>query len=410
MARFCLEETTFRVRDWLLAWRIPATTFAIGVVSSAIVNIFTDSSATSFKIIFGRMTDGNSPLYYLMSLTIFTMIVFWIGEIGLSVYCKRLRWDIRLAKLIRNRTNESILKYSGSGLTVGDNLTLQLCPELHRGWEVDSIQLCWDDGSQFFTMLSEELRRYSAFREKNKSKRWYLEQNDGISVRLVRNPISFIDSPELILSVERCRYSQVQFTNRELAQNKKLKESLMDLAIYESQYIKFANTFVLHVLVITRDKHILATLSSDKKDYFSNSWSFSFEEQLKQEDIDTLKPHEGIKKWITRALFEELGVTSDDFEMRNFRVLSVFLEGNLNCGLCCIVKLSLDKDALDDVIMHRQEVEFVDRQYFSYKDAIAELRNRTLQMHPTSEYRLYLAMSHLYTPPGLAYELFGRNE
>lgn len=401
------DETAFRMHRWLLVWRIPATTFAIGVVSSAVVNIFTDTAATTFVIIIWRMTDRNSPLSYLMLFSVLMMIFFWIGERGLSRFCKRCRWDIQLADLVRKRTSDSILKHSGSGITLGENLTMQLCPELHRGWDIDRIQIRWESGTQFYVMSQNEARKYSDFREQNKSKRWYLEKNDGISVRLVKNPTSFTDSPELILEVEQCRYSQVQFTNRELATNDSKRNTCIENAI--SGQLRFANTFVLHIVVITSDKQILATLSSEKKDYFANSWSFSIEEQLRVADIDSANTTAGLVNWVKRALFEELGVTNDSFQLNNIRIISVFLEGhNLNSGLCCVVKLSIDKETLDAAIkVHRQDVEFVDHNYYSYEQAVKLLRYPDLKMHPTSEYRLFLALSYLLTPPLLAHKLFG---
>jgi hypothetical protein len=377
----------------------------MGAVLSAVVNVFTGDEAKTWEFIVARMTDPHRPLFYFELIVIVSMLLFWFGEWGISSYCNRRRWEVQLAQLARRRTGPAIALFSSSVITWGENLTLQLCPDF-RGWAIDTIELRWIRGGHSFVLPSHDQRQYDTFRENNKTQRWYL--NDGASkVRLTKNPISFTDSPELILEVQRCKYSEIQYTNRVLATNHNRRQECLQAVVAGD--IPFANTFVIHAVIITSDELILATLSSNKKDFFGGCWSFSIEEQLRPDDLAGSDVHNRVLVWMKRSLLEELGVSDPDYAVENLRVLSVFIEGhNLNCGLCCVVSLSIPSATLGAIIsaIPRPDTEFTEHKFFPIKDAIELLRVPNIPLHPTSEYRLFLALCYLLDPPRLAGKLF----
>ncbi|NRF72423.1 hypothetical protein HLB44_36285 [Aquincola sp. S2] len=374
------------------------------------MNVFTGDSAVSFQFIIERMTNPELPLFYLLFGVVILILVVWLGEWALSYYCKRRRWELLLAGLARERTSPSITPFSSSTISWGENLTLQLCPDFPLGWKIDAIELRFLMGGHPFALPRADQTLYSQFRKESRSKRWY--QRDMDSCRLAKNPVSFSDSPRLTLEVQQCKYSQAQYTNHRLAPDQHRKQDAIRSILRGD--IPFANVFVIHAVIISDDDQLLGTEASMKKDYFGGCWSFSIEEQLRVDDMSASDVYQRVGTWMKRALREELGVVEpDDYVIDNIRVLSVFIEGhNLNCGLCCVARLSIDAAMLSAIISAkpRQDYEFTDYRFFSIDEAIEMLRYPTLRLHPTSEYRLFLALSWLLTPPKLARRLFRQEE
>lgn len=402
-----LEESAFRLRRILLRWLSPITSFGVGILVGVIVNLFTSNDAVSFRHVLARVSDWSSPLSLLLLGAIGVVSGAWFCERALARYCARRRWEVKLAALGRSRTSPSIAPFASSAVSWGDNLTLQLCPRFEEGWRVDEIALRHVKGNSLYSLPAADAAPYEQFRDENKAARWF--RNDNETCRLAMNPVSFVDAPELNLEVQRCRYSQVQFTNHRLATDHTRRQRCLQQA--QDGEIPFANVLVVHMVVVTSDEHILATLSSTKKDYFGNCWSFSIEEQLRVDDLsnNNVTVHGRIAQWIDRALVEELGVTRTDYLVENVRALSVFIEGhNLNCGLCCVVRLSIDAATTGAMIAAtlRQDYEFTNYNFYTFDQAVDMLRSPTLPLHPTSEYRLLLALNHLLTPPTLARRLF----
>lgn len=399
------DEFAFLLRGWMDKWRKPATSLCIGALIGTIINILTGDNAVTIRFIYERMTNTSLPLFYFLLVIVFLMLFFWAGELGIGYYCKSRRWELLLANLAKERTGRSIAQFSSSVITWGENLTLQLCPDLQFGWKIDSIELRWVKGAHEFGLPNTDKGTYETFRNNNRDKRWY--SIDNVASRLVKNPVSFTDSPELILEVQKCKYSEVQYTNHFIATDHNRRQDCLQSVVKGN--IPFANVFVIQAVVVTNDDSILATLSSMKKDYFGGCWSFSIEEQLRAEDLDDTNVHNRVSTWMKRALSEELGVTESDYFTDNIRALSVFIEGhNLNCGLCCLVRLSIDSATLSAIISAkpRQDTEFTEFKFCSLDEAVELLRHPNIPLHPTSEYRLFVALSHLLTPPRLARKLF----
>lgn len=371
------------------------------------MNLLTGETALTFRAIVKRVWNPQLPLFYLFAVAGLLLTGVWGGGWLAGIYCKKRRWEISLAKLARERTACSIAPFSTNAITWGENLTLQLCPDLQHGWQMASLQIRLVPGGHVYSLLPTDRTAYDEFRQTHSGERWYHDDSD--SFRLTTNPISFSDSPQLILEVQRCKYSQVQYTNHVLALPFPEKQKLLQCVTDGT--IPFANVLAIHAVVVTSDDFVLGTFSSAKKDYFSQLWSFSIEEQLRADDLAPSDLRARAVAWMKRALFEELGVTEADYITDNLRVLSVFIEGhNLNCGLCCIARLSSDCHTLEDIISAkpRTDYEFSDHRFFSIDEAISILRHPTIPLHPTSEYRLFVVLSHLLTPPTLARRLFQR--
>jgi len=401
---FCCK--LFNVHKWLHKWRSAGTGALIGFLIGIITQITTDLNATSFAYLIDRLLKPiGHPLTWLFIISFLGLFLFWIVEPLLTLYVRRKRWEVLLADLTRLRTARSISSFSSSTITWGECLTLQLCHDLERGWNLEGIVMIKTPGAHQFTLAHSDQPLYNEFRKANKDKKWYT--SDGLSYRLVKNPVSFSDTPNLVLEVQRCLYSQVQYTNNVIASSQpRQHEALKSIIEGKSN---FANTFVIHSVVITSDNFFLATLSSPKKDYFGNLWSISIEEQLKDDDL-VIETDKRVLHWMKRALSEELGVAETDYFDYNLRALSVFVEGhNLNCGLIIVAHLNITHRELGSIIESkpREDYEFTKYKFLDLKKVIAILRSPVgWQLHPTSEYRMFLTLVHKVGTVNAAKKIF----
>jgi len=210
---------------------------------------------------------------------------------------------------------------------------------------------------------------------------------------LVRNPISFSDAPKLTLEIQKTKFSVVRYYQECISTISNRRNEYLSEAIQENN-IAFPNSLCMHALVITQDDRILITKRSSKVDYSKNTWSVSIEEQLSADD---LRPGTTgtVKRWAQRCLLEELGVNEMDYDYRNLLLLSVFLEVDImNCAVVAALRLNLTSQELDAIIKSfpRADYEFTEWRFLTYQELAEELKTLTLLHHPSSGYRILLAL------------------
>jgi hypothetical protein len=393
----------FPLRNTLHKWKPTIVSLAVGFYIGVFTQLVASEEVTSFSILLHRLL--NRPLMWLLVLALLPIAVIWLVLPILDRYCRSRRWEVLLAQLTTSRVAPSVAAYSSSSISWGTCLTLQSCPDLHRGWPIEEVVLRYYKGGHRFVLDKADRSLYEHFREENRDKKWYYD--DGPSFRLVKNPISFTDTPQLILEVQECRYSEVQYCNHRIAAIPDRQQDALK-SILEGE-ANFPHTFGAHIVVLTSDHRVLATLGSSKKDYFGNLWSISIEEQLRSDDLSA-PTSSRVSQWIARALSEELGVQRDDYIDENVRALSVFIEGhNLNFGLCVVAQLSISEQELSAIIeaKPRSDYEFTEFRFLGIEE-IAELLHSPVgwRFHPTSEYRMFMTLVHRLGPVGAAKQIF----
>ena len=95
----------------------------------------------------------------------------------------------------------------------------------------------------------------------------------------------------------------------------------------------------------------------------------------------------------------------------NLRVLTVFLESDiLAVSLCAHVVVDLSSKELDRVLdsLPRTDYEFSEWDFLSHEELLDELIHPKRQYHPTSRYRMFMALIRRFGEPRLAEMFFSQ--
>lgn len=329
----------------------------------------------------------------------------------------RRKYEVIFAHIIRGHKFSLISKFPGVGWD--NNLTLQAHPMLNRGWKIDEILIRHQTNK--YSLPAEHEEEYRRYINSQRDKERFFD--DKIKVMIIKNPVAFSDSPTLLLETKEVLYSQIRFYQENIlrslpeAERQSKIEQEIERVVKGGQ-IEFPHSLCLHLIVETKDEKILLTRRSSKVTYYPGAWSCSIEEQLSIEDINSDNP---MLKWFERTLNEELGLSRlrDEhgekriYNIDNLRILSVFLEGDiLSVSLCGYAKLDIDSETLNSLFgaYPRSDEEFSEHAFLEYEELLKELinsgrserRQQGREYHPTSKYRMLMALIKRYGVPELA--------
>ena len=388
----------------ILLKSIPSIVYsaASGLIVGMLVNTMSapDLSKSMCSILNNIFQVKGRPLNYLSWISL-GIILLPVVELLLKYYFKNRSFESIFKKLLINRIDPSLLEYYKGRITIGTSLTIQQTPDLINGWEIKDISIDYD--SKEFKIPQEYKDKYDSYFKDNFKLKGFT--NDGKKYMITNSPSSFSDAKNLNLELQSCRYSQIQFYKDNVICNERnnlIKTTISGLSI------SYPHSLCLHLIVITSDRKILTTLRSESVNYYPLTWSVSLEEQLHESDFLDGN-HNVLNRWLKRFLIEEVGIDEDDFDISNFRILSVFLESDImNCSLCGILKLELKSEKLKDIFEVRPKIdkEFIDWDFLSYEELIEELKRSTKNYHPTSNYRIFMTLLYKFGPIKILKKIF----
>ena len=284
-------------------------------------------------------------------------------------------------------------------------LSLQICPELHRGWLMSEVRLYHNTTK--FSLPQKYTQAYKEyFKKYYKEKRFF---DDGIKFMLTSNPIAFSDTPTLVLYTKETLYSQIMFFKDNVEIIPFERNELIKTCVKEG-VISFPHSLAMATVVVTSDDKLLIVKRCHKVAYFPNTWSCSIDEQLAPQDM-TGSANNIVLRWGKRMLLEELGLENEAYNDDNLRILSVFLESDIfEITLCVHVTLDIDSHVLDRVLhgLPRTDYEFDEWTFLDYKVALDELFTPTRLYDGTSGYRMLLASIHRFGEPVIAERFLNR--
>ncbi|MGB9774883.1 MAG: hypothetical protein ACPL4I_12870 [Bacteroidota bacterium] len=341
------------------------------------------------------------PSNLLTWLSMFILVAAPAIDRMVSSLHKRRQYETILANLMQRHKSPVIAPFQAIGWD--GNLTLQSCPTLHRGWSITEVRIC--HSTTRYSIPEEYSRLYREYFDRYFHEKRFFD--DGIKIMLTRNPIAFSDSPTLVLETQETLYSQVQFYRENIAvltskRDEYIREVIKDL------YVRFPHSLCMHAIIVTRDDKVLITKRAPKVAYFPGTWSCSVEEQLSLQDVQG-DPDRVAQMWFERLLKEELGLERGTYNTDNLRVLSVFLESDiLAISLCGHAVIDLSARELDQVLKNlpRTDYEFSEWDFLSHRELLNELFHPTRPYHPSSRYRMFLALIRRFGEPRLAEALF----
>ena len=374
-----------RARRLLSRWKTTCYGLASGVLVSSVAALLSRKNLQLvLAIIFGAC------------------VIIAVADKVLSLWYKRRRYDLRFANLLADKVDPWLSHFSKSGVAWGTALTIQQCPDILSGWSCQDVSIV--SRARRFPMPEELQKDYTRYKNQRMDDKRFFD--DGLKYRLVKNPIASSDSRTLVLEVDENRYSEFHFYNDEINVTQQRKSELIREA-FDDLSMDFPQLLCMQAIIVTSDNRILSVLRSSKVELYPDTWSVSIEEQMAEGDLGG--GEQPILMWARRMLREELGLSSSEFDPEKIRVLSVLLETHiLNCNVCCLIRLNLPSSEFHRIIKSktRADYEFKDWRFLTMEECLEQLVEPTLALHPTSGYRILLALLHEYGFSKLADKLF----
>lgn len=390
------DHIAFHLYRFLTRWNSWIWNFCLGWIVGRLVNEASVSSRDFFDIFPATFSLSRNAVNIASWIAAFFTIFVPVVHRWLKKYYKRRQYDRVFASRVKRLRAPEIAPFDS--FAIGHSLSLQICPEIHRGWPLSDVRIVHDTTK--FSIPDRYRQSYSEYK-----KRYYEEKrffDDGVKIMMTHNPGSSTDSPTLVLRTQETCYSHVQFYKDYIAVNRPVADSLVRALIDGN--VQFPHSLSLHLVVVTSDDKVLITKRSEKLAYYSGKWSCSLEEQLSPEDLRD--GGEGaLLKWGQRTLLEELGLGKGEYNNDNFRLLSIFLESDiLNVSLCGHVVLDIESNDLDERLhgLPRADYEFPEWRYLEFEELLGEVFEPKRSYHPTSGYRMIMALIRQSGEPRVA--------
>jgi hypothetical protein len=168
----------------------------------------------------------------------------------------------------------------------------------------------------------------------------------------------------------------------------------------------FSHSLCLHGIAVTTDRKLLQRPGPKRTDYYPYAWSLSFEEQLAEDDFGGNNTAD-ISRWVIRATRQEvLGPEVDRlFDVGKSRLLTIAMEEELfNPFLVAYIPIECESMRLAEILPSAPDrAEWLHYDFYSLDppfDALSSIFRSSKHsdgqlLHPTSRYRLFLALSTL---------------
>ncbi|WP_164962234.1 hypothetical protein [Rubrivivax sp. JA1026] len=388
-----LDSFLLRAEQTLDKYALALRSIASGFLLGRFTNEVNESNTTFFKAIRGTFDFSQRDNNTLSWIALIVVIGLPFGIRKLMLFNRRRQRTEVFSKILKKYRSELVAPISG--MAWGSSVTLQSAPNIYSGWRHDEVS--FDHRAQHFSFPQDVQEAYATFCGDNHDR--HRLADDGVKVWLTRNPVSFVDSPRLVLETRLARYSQCKFKEERLVPDAEWREAMLREVVNGT--IGFPHALCLHAIVTTADDRVLLTKRSSKVAYYPGNWSCSLEEQLIPEDL--VRNDSVILYWSHRMLDEELGIGPSELNEEDVRVMSVFLEADtMNVSLCASIALAIDSSELDNrlKLLPRKDYEFVDWQFMTYDELAEELRSPSNHHHGSAGYRMLFALIRRLGNPG----------
>lgn len=389
-----------RIQGWFIA-------LLSGFLLGRVINEFSLPYTNWLDVLEGLFSITDHPANFLTWLSLALLVAILLGNYILTKLHRRRQYETIFASLVQRNKASSIAPFNVIGWNGA--AALQTCPELHRGWQASGVQL-YHNTTRFSLPKEYEQLYQEYFKKYYQEKRFF---DDGVKIMLTRNPTAFSDSPTLVLETQEALFSQIQFYCDNIAVLSSKRNELIR-KVFNELSVVFPHSLCMHIVIVTRDDKVLITKRSQKvaDTYSPGRWSCSIEEQLSLQDLQEGQ-NRGALKWFERSLDEELGLGIETYNKDNLRILSVFLESDiLNISICAHAVLDISSTELDQILkcLPRTDYEFTEWKFLTHKELLEELFHPTMPYHPTSGYRMLMALIKRYGEPKVATEFFSRDK
>lgn len=385
-----------RHKAWILS-------YLTGYMFCCCTNAVSDPKVEGFVDLVKNIYDTDRQVNAISWICSIIIVVLLALNYWVKWQSRKTRTIALLSNLVDRNIDSIVAPFSRDTVAWGTDLTLQLAPDLQNDWPLEKVELRLDGLN--FQFPKNRKADYERFKKDN----WNLLgfDQDGTKYALVKNPSAFSDASNLTLQIMKTKYSEVRYFGQCIATVKPERDKLIEEVMHKGQ-ISFPNSLCMHAVVVTSDRRVLLTQRSHKVSYSPGTWSVSVEEQLSPDDLRG-GTRGATKRWARRLLLEELAVERGDYDERKFRLLSVFLEADtLNCSVCAIMPIDMTSKELETQlkVKPRTDYEFSDWKFMDYAELADELSTTKLLQHPSTGYRIFMALAHRFGAARLADVVF----
>lgn len=396
---FWLYQLMSTIQGWFIAL---LSGFLLGRVTNELSFPYTNL----LDVLKGLFSTTDRPLNFMTWLSLALLVAIPLTTHILTKLHRRRQYEKIFASLVQRHKDPLISPFNLIGWNSA--MSLQTCPELHWGWQASEVQLYHN--TTRFSFPKEYEQSYQEYFDKYYQKKRFFD--DGVKIMLTRNPVAFKDSSTLVLETQEGLFSQIQFYCDNIAVLSPKRDELIR-KVFDELSVSFPHSLCMHIIIVTRDDKVFIAKRSPKvaDTYSPGRWSCSIEEQMSPQDLQE-GSNRGVLKWFERSLDEELGLGSETYNEDNLRILSVFLESNiLNISVCAHAVLDISSAELNQIIegLPRIDYEFTEWKFLTHKELLGELFHPTRSYHPTSGYRMLMALIKRYGEPKVAAEFFSRD-
>jgi hypothetical protein len=206
-----LDKIVFGLFKFIEKYQKGIITLCSGFLLGRIVNEFSYDGISLSQVLGGLFSTVNQPTNFLSWICAITIFTLPFLQKALDRYNTKKQYYQIFMSLLNKSKSRAMEKFPGLGWA--EALSLQTCPNLHQGWLPKLIKIQHDTTK--FTLPDKEQQPYKEYFKNNYlNKRFF---DDGVKIMLSLNPISFTDSPTLLLSTKETKYSEVQYYKDNLA-------------------------------------------------------------------------------------------------------------------------------------------------------------------------------------------------
>lgn len=300
-------------------------------------------------------------------------------------------------------------------ICVAPNLIEPHTSEAQAGWKPEECRLRVIGDFPNAPRLEDNYKQWRVTMDPEKLKK------DGTKYVLVNHPTSETDEHFVRLELRETKWSRVQGflygtknPDPETGRNFLFQTADPDWTPDKKPRMDLTRSncphaLCFHGIVVTRDRKILALQrpGPDRTDYHPYAWSLSFEEQLAESDLAGSNSEVDVSEWLHRAVRQEvLGKHVDSlFKVENARVLAIAIEEEIfNPFLVAYIPVECDSSELPDILpLAADRAEWLRYGFYDIEPPFDALvaAYRTCKhtdgnaLHPTSRYRIYLALTAL---------------
>jgi hypothetical protein len=254
-----------------------------GYLIAIAINFFSDISRVGFLELFKSTFSRIEYIVGYVSLLI--IIAYKLLLFIFKKYFRNKTIDKRVREIYEKYTDSIFKGHEIEGISWGLGQTVMSCPNLQDGWETKSISFEVDNSLynlDFLNNYDQLLKDRNLNKEYKKyvQKEFYKEfTTDSDRLMLTKRPVAMTDDNALSIKLKKVKWSQLQFMWNKLLVPENRKKYIKD--VFEDGFIKYPNSFCLHLVVITNDNKVLLTeISNNKSNDYPNTWAVSIGEQL----------------------------------------------------------------------------------------------------------------------------------